>query len=432
MAEEYSIDHDRVLVPNDIDDSGVVDDVLGNGDSIDDIHGLKGLISRALGGLEFKAVIIVVILYNFAYTFYTAFEQNATEETTMIHNNCSCESKDRMFYTIFTFSMIALWLLLFFMHEVYRLYTYVFKHKKVTTHDGGENGDAEDTRVREVGETGNVEDMQSSEDRESVATEHAGACDHEDRNDENMTQKFVSQELLRFTRHIIRWVYNKNINNVLAKHEISKGIHNFVEDFEDLSTSPRLKICDQITNTMKCTLILLQFAARLPVVPLLLLQWLDEYSWKCVFGQFKDYCSDGAKGYYVDQSLVVYGFYMCILLAIVIAAMINSLPTLSRSRPNNKIKYNSKWFLLFRVPRSIYFPNFDFVIVFTLIYTSVLAHFAYSAVIETEVDITSGKLFTINNNWSNVSISGGVSNAVLWQCTEQSNSYFLRLFLPLH
>jgi len=66
-----------------------------------------------------------------------------------------------------------------------------------------------------------------------------------------------------------------------------------------------------------------------------------------------------------------------------------------------------------------------------LIYTSILAHFAYSAVIETEVDITSGKLFTINNNWSNVSISRGVSNAVLWQCTEQSNSYFFKVVFAI-
>ena len=255
MAEEFTIDHDRVLVPNDIDESGVADDALESGDYIDNIHGLKGLMSRALGGLVFKAAIIVFILFIFVYTFYTAFEQSATEETTMIYNNCSCESKDRMFYTIFTFSTIVVWLLFFFIHELYRLYRFILKQKRVTTHGGGKNGDAEDTRVSEVGETGNVEDMQSSEDGESVATEHARTFDHEDRNDENMTQKFISQELLRFICHIIRSVYNKNINNVLAKHEISKGIRNFVEDFEELNTSPKLQICNQITNTMKCTLI---------------------------------------------------------------------------------------------------------------------------------------------------------------------------------
>ena len=398
---------------NDADDSNLADDVLGGGDFIEDVHGLKGLISKALGGLVFKAAILVVILYNFVYTFYTAFEYSATEETTMIYNNCSCQSKDRMFYTIFTVSTIVLWLLFFFIHELYRLYRFTAKQRKEMAHNGDRNLHQ---TSRETEETWTGEEPEDAENK----------MDFED-----IHRQFLSQELQKFAFHVCR-LSNQNLHGTEVRNGISDGIQHFLADC-DLEVSQKSSICDYITDMIKCFLIFLQFVVRFPVVPLLLLQWLDEYSWKCVFGQFKDYCSSGAKGYYVDQSLVVYGFYMCILLAIVIATTISLLPTTLSPIPqhHSQIKYYSKWFLLFRVPRSIFFPNFDFVIVFTLIYTSVLAQLSFSAVSETEVDITSGRLFNINNNWSHVSIRGGVSNSVLWQCTEQSNSYFFKVVFAI-
>ena len=43
----------------------ILDDVLGGGDFIDDLHSLKGIISAALGRLGFKFSFVVVLLFNF-------------------------------------------------------------------------------------------------------------------------------------------------------------------------------------------------------------------------------------------------------------------------------------------------------------------------------------------------------------------------------
>ena len=51
-------------------------------------------------------------------------------------------------------------------------------------------------------------------------------------------------------------------------------------------------VTDDICISSQIALVFFQFLLRLLIVPLLLLQWLDEYSWNCVFGSIKDYCED--------------------------------------------------------------------------------------------------------------------------------------------
>ena len=75
---------------------------------------------------------------------------------------------------------------------------------------------------------------------------------------------------------------------------------------------------DKAFKLFKYTLVGIQFFLQLPIVPLLLVQWLDEYSWNCVFGSIKDYCKETTVGYTFDQSMVISFLYMCILLSIII------------------------------------------------------------------------------------------------------------------
>ena len=61
--------------------------------------------------------------------------------------------------------------------------------------------------------------------------------------------------------------------------------------------------------------------------PLLLLQWLDEYSRNCVIELImRNYCTDTAVGYTFDQSIAIYGLYICVLMAIIIGNYIKSMP----------------------------------------------------------------------------------------------------------
>ena len=68
-----------------------------------------------------------------------------------------------------------------------------------------------------------------------------------------------------------------------------------------------------------------------------------------------------------------------------------------------------------------------FVMIIALIYTSILSQFTYVAITEAERDVNSDKTFDFGREkWLNRSISGGVSNSVLWKCVEKSSSLYLQ------
>jgi len=56
------------------------------------------------------------------------------------------------------------------------------------------------------------------------------------------------------------------------------------------------------------------------------------------------------------------------------------------------------------------------------VYTSLVAHFSSTAAIEAERDSGSRRNFTINVNWTNQQVSGGISNPILWGCRHYSDT----------
>ena len=104
-----TIDHH---LQEDITAEDLIDhDVLGGGDSIDDFHSSKGIFSDVLGKLGFKFSFVIVLLFNFVYTAYNAFDQSTKAEISVISfNNCSCDSHDRLFYSVITVVFIGLWI----------------------------------------------------------------------------------------------------------------------------------------------------------------------------------------------------------------------------------------------------------------------------------------------------------------------------------
>ena len=92
-------------------DGNLSDEFLGGGDFIDDVHGLKGIGSKVLGRSGFKFSLVVVLLFNFAYTVHNAFTKNTESEISIISfNNCSCDAQDRMIYRGIIFSFIGAWI----------------------------------------------------------------------------------------------------------------------------------------------------------------------------------------------------------------------------------------------------------------------------------------------------------------------------------
>ena len=91
----------------------------------------------------------------------------------------------------------------------------------------------------------------------------------------------------------------------------------------------------------------------------------------------------------------------------------------------------SKLCLPFQMNHTLFLTNVSFILIIALIYTSVLSQFTYVAAIETERDINSGRTFNIDGKWFNRSISGGVSNSVLWKCSEESSARNLKVFFRI-
>jgi len=85
------------------------------------------------------------------------------------------------------------------------------------------------------------------------------------------------------------------------------------------------------------------------------------------------------------------------------------------------------------VPALLYVTDFRLVFILTAIYTSLVAQFRQAANQEAETDIHSGRMFRINSEWTNHSITGGVSDRILWTCRADSStdSYYKTLYLGL-
>ena len=85
------------------------------------------------------------------------------------------------------------------------------------------------------------------------------------------------------------------------------------------------------------------------------------------------------------------------------------------------------------IPSAVYTTDVRLIFIVTAVYASLVAQFTQNANQETEGDISSGMNFKINAKFTNHSISGGVSDRILWNCREDSrtNFYYRTLFLGL-
>ena len=85
------------------------------------------------------------------------------------------------------------------------------------------------------------------------------------------------------------------------------------------------------------------------------------------------------------------------------------------------------------VPIALYKTDFKLIFILIAVYTSVVAQFRQTANQEADRDIDSGVPFMINEEWVNDSISGGVSDRILWNCRPYSrtHTYYSSLYLGL-
>ena len=388
--------HPEIDNHHDINAEDILDDVLGGGDVIDDFHSLKGMISGALGSLGYKFSILVVLLFNFAYTAYNAFNRSTRSEISVVSfDNCSCDPSSRTFYMCTTFGFTALWVLFIVICALHSIWNCIKHHLWYSNTD----------EIRE--------DLHQQE--RLIPGKQFWLLERE-------IKKLAAMVLSLNIKSLHSHKINSNRINLATK-----GILTYMnKEFLTRSNSSVNFAFDVVFKLFRYTLVVIQFFLRLPIVPLLLVQWLDEYSWNCVVGSIKDYCKETTAGYTFDQSMVISLFYACVLLSIIIGIFIKTMPV--KMLLSNQDTSRSKWWLPFHVNHTLFLTNVSFIIIVALIYTSVLSQLTYVAATETERDINSGRTFDFEETWFNRSITGGVSNSVLWKCSEESRAQNLRVF----
>ena len=302
---------------DDINAEDILDDVLGAGDVIDDFYSLKGMISGALGSLGYKFCILIVLLFNFTYTAYNAFTRSTKTEISVVSfNNCSCDPSAKKFYRSTTFSFAALWGAFLVICAMYNIWNFIRHH---------------DSR----------EDLRKQE--RLIPSKHFWLLKRELR---KLTAMVLSLNIKGLHSHKI---------NLRKINSTAKGILNYMEQFLVHSDSSENKFnfeFDKACKLFRYTLVVIQFFLRLPVVPLLLIQWLDEYSCNCVVGLVKDYCKETTVGYTFDQSLVISFLYTCILLSIIIGIFIKIMPV--KMLLSGQYTSRSKWCLPFQINHTLF------------------------------------------------------------------------------
>ena len=285
MAEEHQF----------IDETEAIENALDGGD-FDDIHSLKGILSEALGNKLFKVALVVVIIFNFLYTFYNAFKEKRHDERFISRTDCICEPNDKRFYTIITMGTILVWVLLVIIYCGTKIFRKCSKN---------------DDRIT----------------NERFAAASKGLRRH---------KRFFKRELIRLVAsryyldhdelEIIKpqppKYYPKDIQNIYPTKEFSQ---NRQQGKTKSYTNSRKWGC---TMCCKFLLITVRFMIQISLVPLVIFQWLDQYAWSCIMDGDENDCEKLSGRYRneINQSFMIYSIYVAILLAVLFTIMIKWLP----------------------------------------------------------------------------------------------------------
>ena len=281
-----------------------IEDALGGGD-FDDIDSLKGILSEALGDTPFKVALVVVVTFNFAYTFYNAFGEKHTDESFVLSTQCSCDPSDRRFYSIITVGTAVIWAIFLFIYGGFK-----------TFHSCCKLDDDEGTsRLVDAAAKGLKKHKRyfKKELIKLVASTYYMDDDNLNRKMEILKQKTLTSH---YPIYLERIFPTSHING--SKLKIKPKVN-----------APIKRKCTCII-IIKLILVIIRFVIQISIIPLLICQWLNHYAWSCVMDGLRDYCGRLTEEYHhnigMDQSITIYGVYVTILLSVLFTIMIKWLP----------------------------------------------------------------------------------------------------------
>lgn len=311
------------------------------------LHDLKGILSESLGDFPFKVAIAIIVLFNFLYTFYQAYL--ATRIDDIIENDCYCDPTDRVFYRTITLTFISSWLCFLFGYG----FKYTFGHGHFTCYNIAKKNKRDGATEKAYLELLDMVTTQENNFRallsDLVSTRFLDD-DHIER---------IKQDCIKHFNNGTKSIPKKE-DDTASKATCSRpctACNTTCICASDVNKSHTETEASEKTINIKwylfmCTKIILisfRFIFRLFIVPLLLLQWFNEYAWNCLMNNIiRNYCETETSKYYIglDHSFILYSVYVLLLTTLLFTFVINWFPsgipefTLHVQAFDNKLGFN--------------------------------------------------------------------------------------------
>lgn len=291
--------------------------------SLAGVQELRGVLSEALNTSLFKFAVVIVFVFNFSYSLFNSFRQDGSQgegNDDDIGNKCHCNGRHKTFYVILILTSTVTWFLILVMEKFYTWFVRPGRYDYHLLELIRDNSRFQSYFIKELNmllsavydDPNNMFKLVTKLKKEQINSDDTGVMPRFEI-PHHLKDSFPNSMPATHSEAY----YKKSIFKS-AKDNLSRQYRHFC----------RLKRRHKAVMSFKLFLIINQFLSQLLIIPLLQLQWLDQYAWVCVAGISRNYCDSDRDVYNLalDQAIVVYMFYASILFAALLSMVIGWLP----------------------------------------------------------------------------------------------------------
>ena len=290
-------------------------------DVSENLHELKGILSETLGDLPFKCAVLVIVLFNLIYIFYDAFL------STRIHNvaasDCYCDPNDETFYRTIVLISVVFWICFL---SVYALIS-TFGHGHFIRFNKAKENPLDANNASTFRKLFNLATKQEKSFRlilEDLVSAKVLDYDYCKGIEDYYTKLYSEKDS---TNSEATRSANANAHGSKTESKTNQYKNPFQEFYQKDRKQPKrwwYYMCAKIG------LIALRFIFRILIVPLLQLQWFNEYAWNCLMNNvIRNYCETETSKYFIglDHTFVLYAVYVLLVIALLFSFIINWFPS---------------------------------------------------------------------------------------------------------
>ena len=289
--------------------------------SLAGVQELRGVLSEALNTYLFKFAVVIVVVFNFLYSLFNSFRQDGArdESNDSVANKCHCNGRHKTFYVTLILTSTIIWFLILVLEKFYTWFVCPGRY---------------DYRLLELIRDNSRFELHFTKELNMLLS----AVYDNPNNMFKLTAKLKKQINSNDTGgmpifeipHDLKNSFPNCMPTTHGEAYCKKSVFKSAKDnvSRQYRYFCRLKRRHKAVTSFKLFLIVNQFLSQLLIVPLLQLQWLDQYAWVCVAGISRNYCNSDRDVYNLalDQAVVVYMFYASILFAALLSMVISWLP----------------------------------------------------------------------------------------------------------